>query len=232
MFFVSYVRVSTTKQGTSGLGLEAQQQTIEQYVAQQGGTLLKQFTEVESGARTDRPELTAALNHCKLTDSVLLVAKLDRLSRDLHFVTGLEKTGVTFVVCDFPSVNSFTIHMFAALAQYERELISARTKAALTALKARGTRLGNPENLTPEAAAAGRTAGRTAQHHRATEFATTVGPVIEGCRVSGMSLRDTADHLNETGAVTPRGERGRWTACTVRRVLERTQQARQAQQLM
>ncbi len=118
--YVSYCRVSTAKQGLSGLGLEAQREAIRQYL--NGGTweLIAEFTEIESGKVNDRPELSAALHYAKLTGAVLIVAKLDRLSRDLNFITNLQKAGVEFIVCDFPSANAFTLQVFGALAEYER----------------------------------------------------------------------------------------------------------------
>jgi DNA invertase Pin-like site-specific DNA recombinase len=136
--YVSYIRVSAKKQGASGLGLEAQRETINSFINGGQWDLLKEFQEVESGKNNDRPELQKALTHCQLTGATLLVAKLDRLSRDVHFITSLEKAGVEFTVCDFPFANKFTMNIFAALAQYERELISQRTTVALQAKKARG----------------------------------------------------------------------------------------------
>lgn len=220
--YVSYVRVSTTKQGVSGLGLEAQQDTIRQYLNQQGAAAedhLCEFIEVESGKNNKRPQLAAALYHCDITGSVLLVAKLDRLSRDLHFITSLQKAGVSFIVCDFPSANNFTLHIFAALAQYEAELISQRTKAALTALRDRGVRLGNPGNLSPDSRAAGRAAGVTARSHKATAHAGKLAPLVTGYRSSGMTLRQIADRLNADRVQTGSGREGNWTATTVSRVL-------------
>lgn len=144
--FISYCRVSTVKQGASGLGLEAQQATIARYLNGGSWELLDEFVEIESGKKDDRPELAKALHHCRMTGATLVIAKLDRLSRDLHFISSLQKAGVEFVACDMPSANKFTVHIFAALAEHEREMISQRTKAALAALKARGVKLGKPGN--------------------------------------------------------------------------------------
>jgi DNA invertase Pin-like site-specific DNA recombinase len=133
--FVGYVRVSTDRQGKSGLGLEAQQAAVDQFVAGRGvdARLLKTFTEVESGKRRDnRPELEAAMHHAKITGSKLLIAKLDRLSRDAHFLLGLQKAGVPFVACDMPDANNLTVGIMALVAQQEREAISQRTKAGLS----------------------------------------------------------------------------------------------------
>lgn len=219
--FISYCRVSTAKQGASGLGLEAQQDTVRQYIDGTKGELLKEFIEVESGKNNDRPELAKALERCKLTGATLLVAKLDRLSRDIHFITSLEKAGIEFTVCDFPTANKFTIHIFAALAQYERELISQRTRAALSALKARGAALGTPENLTDDVAYQGREKGRKAKLAKADRFAAQVGPTIQDHRDQGMSLNGIAARLNADNILTASGKRGAWTPTAVKNVLAR-----------
>ena len=145
--FIAYNRVSTEKQGRSGLGLEAQQAAAKAFVASRGasGKLLASYTEIESGKRVDRPELAKALEHARLTDGVLLIAKLDRLSRDAHFLLGLPKAGVRFTAADMPHADNFTVGIMALVAQKERESISERTKAALAAAKARGVKLGNPK---------------------------------------------------------------------------------------
>jgi DNA invertase Pin-like site-specific DNA recombinase len=176
---------------------------------------------VESGKNNDRPELQRALKHCQLTGAVLLVAKLDRLSRDIHFITSLEKAGIEFTVCDFPTANKFTIHIFAALAQYERELISQRTKAALGAKKARGAILGKPENLTREAADQGREIGRQVKTAKADKFAVQVGPTIKAYQGEGLSLNSIAAKLNADHILTASGNRGTWTPTAVKNVLAR-----------
>jgi DNA invertase Pin-like site-specific DNA recombinase len=160
--FVAYHRVSTAKQGASGLGLAAQRQAVRDHVAQHGGELIGEFEEIESGKRADRPALGQAMERCRLTGSTLLIAKLDRLSRNVHFLSGLMEQGVDFTACDMPSANKFTVHIMAAVAQQEREAISARTKAALGSIRSRLaageehvsrrsgralSRLGNPEGL-------------------------------------------------------------------------------------
>ena len=144
--YTAYLRVSTDRQGKSGLGLEAQQAAVEAFVAGRGADarLLQSFTEVESGKHADRPELARAMEHARLTGSTLLIAKLDRLSRDAHFLIGLQKSGVAFTACDMPYADQFTVGIMALVAQKEREMISERTKAALQVAKARDTRLGNP----------------------------------------------------------------------------------------
>lgn len=219
--FVSYCRVSTAKQGASGLGLEAQQETIRQYLNGREWKLIKAFVEIESGKDNDRPELAKALKRCQLTGATLLVAKLDRLSRDIHFITSLEKAGIEFTVCDFPTANKFTIHIFAALAQYERELISQRTKAALGAKKARGAVLGKPENLTTAAADQGREKGRLAKLAKADHFAAQTGPTVQEFHDQGMSLNRIAAKLNGDSILTASGKQGTWTATAVKNLLAR-----------
>ena len=218
--YVSYTRVSTKRQGDSGLGLESQREMILQYLNGGEWELLKEFTEIESGKNNDRVELAKALQYCKLTGAVLLVAKLDRLSRDIHFITGLNKSGIEFKICDFPSANNFTLNVFAALAQYERELISQRTTAALNAKKARGAILGKPENLSLDAAAAGRALGRASRTNTADQFAAQVIPMIQEYQAEGMSLNTIAKRLTADSILTASGK-SNWTATSVKNVLAR-----------
>src|SRR5262249_27166121 len=171
--FVAYFRVSTDRQGKSGLGLNAQRQAVMNYLDGGRWTLVDEFTEVESGKRADRPELEKALVACKKQKAKLVIAKLDRLSRNLAFIATLMESGVEFVAVDNPHANKLTIHILAAVAQHEREMISERTKAALQAAKKRGQRLGNP-NL---AAAAER--GTAAVKANARRFAANVRPIID-----------------------------------------------------
>jgi DNA invertase Pin-like site-specific DNA recombinase len=135
--YTAYLRVSTDRQGKSGLGLEAQQAAVEAFVAGRSADarLLQSFTEVEIGKHADRPELARAMEHARLTGSTLLIAKLDRLSRDAHFLIGLQKSGVAFTACDMPYADQFTVGIMALVAQKEREMISERTKAALAAAR-------------------------------------------------------------------------------------------------
>jgi DNA invertase Pin-like site-specific DNA recombinase len=140
--FVAYFRVSTARQGASGLGLEGQREAVRAYLNGGDWTLLGEFTDVESGKNADRPQLAAAMNLARRTGATLLIAKLDRLSRDAHFLLGLEKAGVEFVACDMPNANRLTVRLMAVIAQEEREMIAARTRTALAAAKARGQVLG------------------------------------------------------------------------------------------
>ena len=134
--FISYLRVSTKRQGESGLGLEAQRHAVASHIA--GGRLLAEYVEIESGGRNDRPQLAAALAHAQATGATLIIAKLDRLARNVHFVSGLLESRVDFLACDLPMADKLTIHVLAAVAEHEREMISARTKVAMAAAKARG----------------------------------------------------------------------------------------------
>ena len=144
MKYIAYYRVSTIKQGISGLGLNAQKDIVLKYINQNNGILINSYTEIESGKKNNRPQLLSALEECRKNNYILIVAKLDRLSRSVNFISALTDTNVDFVCCDFPSANKFTIHLFASVAQYERELISVRTKKALEEKKKEGQKLGNP----------------------------------------------------------------------------------------
>jgi DNA invertase Pin-like site-specific DNA recombinase len=211
--FVTYYRVSTQDQGRSGLGLEAQQATAKQYLAAHGGVELASFTEVESGKVDARPMLEAALLRCRQTRATLLVAKLDRLSRNISFLFRMRDEGVKFQAVDIPEANTLTLGVFAAMAQHEREIISARTKAALAARKARGLPLGTPRDLSAYASAAGQ-AGRAVLAAMAAKHAEDIAPQIKQARSEGCtSLRQVAAWLNDQGFVTPRGKL--WTAAAV-----------------
>lgn len=221
--FVSYLRVSTAQQGRSGLGLEAQRAAVARHAASAGAVIVAEFVEVESGKRGDRPQLAAALAACRARRATLLIAKLDRLSRDAHFLLGLEKAGVEFIAADMPNANRLTVRLMAVIAQEEREMISARTKAALAAAKSRGVRLGNP-NLQPgtreQALAAGRVAAAV-KRDRADTLAADLAPVLADIRAGGAtSLAAIAGELTARGIPTPSG-RGGWHAATVQRVLAR-----------
>lgn len=218
MKYVAYFRVSTQKQGKSGLGLDAQRKMVTDFVTTNGGEIVTEFTEIESGKRDDRPELIKAMNHASLVGGRILVGKLDRLSRDLHFITSLQKNRVDFVVSDLPGCDSFTINIYGALAQRERELISSRTKAGLAAAKARGVKLGT-NNLKPELVKEASAKGVQVRQQNADEFAVRVKPVIEAMRAQGKSLLAVAAELDNIGVKTARGKS--WTATAVKNALAR-----------
>jgi DNA invertase Pin-like site-specific DNA recombinase len=218
--WIGYCRVSTDRQGQSGLGLEAQRAAIESYVTPRGGQLVGEYVEVESGKVDSRPKLREALEACQRTGARLIIAKLDRLSRDVVFIAGMMKSSADFVVCDYPDANRLTLHIMAAVAESEREMISKRTREALAVAKARGVKLGKPENLTPTAAKRGRAMGTKARQERSHQFRTRMEPEIRKMFDGGLSLRAIARKLNEDGTLTPSG-RGRWSAAAVQRVLAR-----------
>src|SRR5437588_6197688 len=179
--FVAYYRVSTDRQGKSGLGLDAQREAVENYLNGARWSLVADFTEIESGKRNDRPELEKALAACKKLKARLVIAKLDRLSRNLAFIATLMESGVEFVAVDMPEANKLTVHILAAMAEHEREQISKRTRDALAAAKRRGRRLGNPDI----AEVAKR--GRAALKANARRFAANVRPIIEEIKRSGIT---------------------------------------------
>jgi DNA invertase Pin-like site-specific DNA recombinase len=216
--FVAYYRVSTAQQGTSGLGLEAQQQAVRDHLNGGRWRLLREYTEVESGKRADRPKLLEAIVHSKATGATLIIAKLDRLSRNVAFISNLMESGVEFVAVDFPSANRLTVHILAAVAEHEREMISQRTKAALAAAKARGQRLGNPNGAAALRRAGNNTAGAMGSRLAAGRHAAQVMPAIEDIRSAGItSLEGIAAELNRREIRTARG--GQWYATTVKNTL-------------
>lgn len=214
--FVAYYRVSTKAQGQSGLGLEAQEAAVRQHLGGQG-VLLGAYTDVESGTRkgNQRPELAKAIAHCRREKATLLIAKLDRLARNVAFVSNLMEGGVEFVAADVPQANRLTIHILAAVAEAEAEAISARTRAALGAAKARGARLGKPENLTQQA----RLAGARACRRKAADSYGRIIHLVVNLRGRGKSLRAIAKHLNELGELTRQGRPFR--PGTIHRILSR-----------
>jgi DNA invertase Pin-like site-specific DNA recombinase len=219
---VAYYRVSTTKQQKSGLGLEAQQQVVAAYAKSRNCEIVAEFTEVESGKKNERPKLAEALELCEITGARLVIAKLDRLSRSVAFLSGLMEAKVKFTACDNPEATELTIHILAAVAEAERKAISERTKAALKAAKDRGQILGNPRLAEARAACNVEEATKKATEARVTASksrAEKVMRVIDKARENGaQSLQSIADYLNnETSIRTPRGKL--WTRAAVKRVL-------------
>ena len=216
--YTPYYRVSTQKQGVSGLGLEAQQAAVRLFV-QDPAQLLTEYVEIESGKRNRRPQLLAAMAEARRVGSTLLIAKLDRLSRNASFILALRDSGVDFVCCDMPDANTLTVGLFAVLAQHERETISKRTKDALAAKKARGAKLGNPQNMTPAIYQQGQAAmQRNAREHPANQQAALLVGLL---RAQGQTLWQIADRLNAVGYRTRRGKE--FQATTVQRLLLMTQ---------
>jgi DNA invertase Pin-like site-specific DNA recombinase len=219
--FVAYYRVSTQRQGRSGLGLEAQQTAVKDFLNGGNWRLVAEVTEVESGKRKDRPKLAEALKLCRLHGATLIIAKLDRLARNVAFTSNLMDSGVDFQAVDFPQANRLTIHILAAVAEHEARVISERTKAALAAAKRRGVTLGGYRGTTITRAM--RKAATAAVAKRVDARAADLAPTIAELQAAGAtSLRDIAAGLNERGIPTARG--GLWTATQVMRVMERTSQ--------
>ncbi len=215
--FVSYLRVSTAKQGTSGLGLEAQRESVACFLNGGDWKLIQEVVEVESGKRNDRPALASALRLCRKHRATLVIAKLDRLARNVAFIANLMESGVDFVAVDMPQANRFVVHIMAAVAEQEAEAISKRTKAALAAAKARGTHLGG-RRVSAERFAEIQAAARQSHAQRAAEARASVLPAIAKIKASGAtSLRQIAFGLNALEIPTPRG--GEWSAVQVQRVI-------------
>ena len=212
--YTPYYRVSTQKQGASGLGLEAQQAAVRAFVPDPA-QLLPEYVEVESGKNNHRPQLLAAIAEARQVGATLLIAKLDRLSRNAGFIFTLRDAGVDFVCCDMPDANTLTVGLFAVLAQHERETISRRTKDALQAKKARGATLGTPANLTDDARAKGRAnMQQNAREHQANRQAARLAGLL---RAQGHSLPQIATELNQAGYRTRRGNA--FHATTMQRLL-------------
>lgn len=216
--YVIYYRVSTERQGRSGLGLEAQEAAVRAFLDQRGGKVIESFTEVESGRRDDRPKLKEAMDMARAYGAVLLIAKLDRLARDAYFLLGLEREGIDFIAADMPDANRFTVGILALVAEDEARAISSRTKAALAARKARGHQLGNLGSLKAGDAGTAAVASRAAAE-KATEHAARVMPIINRLKGGGLSLQAMARRLNDEGVPTARN--GIWTATSVRNLLAR-----------
>lgn len=217
--FVAYLRVSTAKQGRSGLGLEAQREAVRQFVVSRGGKIIAPvFVEVETGKRNDRPELDKALKRCRRTGATLVVAKLDRLSRNAAFLMTLRDSGVDFVAADLPEANTMTVGVMAVVAQHEREAISQRTKAALAAAKARGRTLGGFRAGAADIAKY-QHEGVAAVRLRASQAAEERREAIAELQRESLSLNAMAARLNGDSVRTSRG--GRWTATAVKRTIAR-----------
>lgn len=210
--FVTYYRVSTAGQGHSGLGLEAQRKAVEDWLDGGRHKTLGEFIEIESGKNADRPELAKAIAASRKHKATLVVAKLDRLARNVHFISGLIEAKVPFVAVDRPNAKPFELHIYAAMAEEEARAISARTKAALAAAKARGVKLGNPN---PAASIAKATSQSKA---KADAFKATVAPLIRDLHAGGRSLHAIAGELNQRGVRSARG--AVWYAATVRNMLK------------
>ena len=210
--FICYFRVSTDRQGRSGLGLDAQRESVMNFITGRGN-MLDQFTEIESGKKHDRPALQEALILCKKNKATLLIARLDRLARSVAFISNLMESGVDFVAVDMPEANRLTMHILAAVAEHEREMISQRTKVALKQAKARGIKLGNPraKDALPFA--------QKAIKEQADRFAESLTPLIKKFREDGMSFASIAGELNYRNIPTARG--GSWHPTTISNILKR-----------
>ena len=221
--YVTYYRVSTARQGVSGLGLDAQRQTVKQYLLGGCKTVLAEFVEVETGkganALDRRPELRQALALCSKSGATLLIAKLDRLARNVHFVSGLMESKVKFVACDLPEANQLTIHIMAAFAEHEARRISERTRDALSAAKARGVALGVTGSANLK---------RHLQQRQevASAFKERLKPVLSGFASQGLSRRAMVGQLNDLGIKAPRG--GRWSLGQIQRLFTDSHRGRSA----
>lgn len=205
---VSYIRVSTQRQGDSGLGLDAQRSCVQQYADSTSSTIVAEYVEVESGKRTNRAQLAAAIGFCRKNDATLVIAKLDRLARNVHFVSGLLESGVRFHAADMPNADKFMLHVYAAMAEEEGRRISERTKAALAAARARGVILGS-------------TGQALADRHKASAdaFARSMSSLLQSYRDAGLSVRKIVDRLNTDSVPSVSG--GKWHPTTVQRLLRR-----------
>jgi len=219
--YVAYCRVSTAEQGRSGLGLEAQREAIARFMRPGDRLLSEPFIEIETGKRPDRPQLREALRHAQEHGATLLIAKLDRLARNVAFVANLMEARTPFIAADMPQADPFRLHIEAAINEYEARKISLRTKAALAAAKARGVKLGGYRGGPVPDIRQHQQAGVAAAHDKAEKFARDLKPIIEELRASGFtSLRQIAAELNRRGVPTARGG-SLWGAPAVRNLLKR-----------
>lgn len=215
--FVSYLRVSTSGQAESGLGLEAQRRAVHEYLARESFQLVAEFVEVESGGRNDRPQLAAAIDACKRDKAALIIAKLDRLARNVVFISTLMESRITFVAADNPHANKLMIHMLAAFAEHERDQIRARTRAALAAAKARGIVLGRY----------GREVLSKQNHANAVKCARDLAPLVIDLRSQGNTIEQITKLMNQRGVESPRGKR--WHPATVHGLIHRIRQLERSQ---
>jgi DNA invertase Pin-like site-specific DNA recombinase len=206
---IAYYRVSTQRQGASGLGLEAQRKSVHDHASRSNLAVLSEYTEIESGRKSSRGELIKAVEDAKKHKALLVIAKIDRLARNLAFIAQLMESKVDFVAVDMPDANRLTIHIMAAIAEHEARMISERTKVALQAAKARGVKLGNPNLKTTN----------TERIRKADQFAANLEDTIQLFDRSGMSKVDMIRELNKIGVRTPRG--GQWTVTQLQRVINR-----------
>lgn len=230
--FVAYYRVSTRKQGQSGLGLEAQQNTVREYLNGGSWELVGELTEVESGKRNSRPKLAEALRLCRVYNATLIIAKLDRLARNVAFVSALMESGVEFTAVDMPKAGKFTLHIMAAVAEQEADMIAERTRKAMQTAKARGTLLGRRDDAIAAYAMKGNEASREVRSERAARIATNLQPTIahiqdklrqertEQGKSGEPTLREIAAMMNKRRIPTPR-KAGKWSAVQVSRILAR-----------
>ncbi len=222
--YVSYLRVSTKRQGGNGLGIEAQRTAVKRYLEGKNGDVIEEFVEIESGGNNNRKKLQSALHLCKVTGSTLLIAKLDRLGRNAHFLLGLQQCNIKFVCCDIPEANEMTIGLLALIAEYERTMISKRIKEALHEAKKRGTKLGNYDqngrSIVKYIKENGNNKAVSALKEKAQQYARNILPIIEDIKARGiLSYRGIAKELGKRGILTARG--GKWTAKAVSNILNR-----------
>jgi len=215
---VAYYRVSTAQQGRSGLGLEAQKQSVWRYLSANPGRLIAEITEVESGGKNNRPKVAEALWLCRVYDAKLVIARLDRLSRNVALIAGLLESGVDFVAADMPLANRFTIHLITAVAEYEAKLISERIKAAFAVAKVRGKKLGGPRRADfRDYFKGGSAASAIARAERAKAHARDMAPLLRELRDAGQSLYAIARELTAMEIPTPSSRGKQWYPAVVRR---------------
>jgi DNA invertase Pin-like site-specific DNA recombinase len=215
--FVAYYRVSTQRQGRSGLGLEAQQKAVRDHLNGGNWRIVDEFTEVESGTRPGRPKLAQALKTCRALGATLIIAKLDRLARNVHFVSGLMESGVEFTAVDFPQANRLTVHILAAVAEHEAKMISERTKAALAAAKRRGVKLGGDRGarLTAKARQAGWEARQTPANERAADLAPVVAEIQRAALAAyGPSQPGLISEASAHRGAPANGRPAPWLSCS------------------